>query len=58
MDYRSISALALRLAGVFILVSGVAAIPHTFVNLLVFAARETATPSLLTCPPQTLPRRA
>jgi hypothetical protein len=47
MDYRSISALALRLAGVFILVSGIAGMPNTFVNLYVFAAREALSPSVL-----------
>ncbi|NJN05490.1 MAG: hypothetical protein HC814_02580 [Rhodobacteraceae bacterium] len=46
MDYRSLSSLALRLAGVFILVSGVAAIPDTLVNLLVLAERYTVAPLL------------
>ena len=54
MDYRSISALALRLAGVFILVSGIAGLPNTFVNLYVFAARDALSPSVLPVLLQTL----
>jgi hypothetical protein len=34
MDYRSLTSLMLRLAGVFIVVSAVTSAPHTFFGLL------------------------
>jgi hypothetical protein len=40
MDYRSLSSLALRLAGVLIVVHGIAGIPDTFIDLYLFASRE------------------
>jgi hypothetical protein len=46
MDYRSLTALAIRLAGVLILVSGIAQIPNTFVNLYVYAGRDALSPAI------------
>jgi hypothetical protein len=47
MDYRSFASLALRLAGVFILVCAIAGIPNTSVNLYMFGTRNELTPPLL-----------
>jgi hypothetical protein len=54
MNYRSLTSLALRLAGVFILVSGVAGMPNTFVNLYSVHTREALHPSMVLLAMQTL----
>jgi hypothetical protein len=42
MDYRSLTSLMLRIAGVLILVELVTSAPHTIANLLHFGGKETA----------------